>query len=59
MVDATVRFVYLRGSYELIWSRMQARPGHYMKATMLASQFAALEEPREALQSASSNQRSR
>ena len=38
-------FVYLQGSYDLIWQRMQARPGHYMKPEMLRSQFAALEEP--------------
>jgi len=40
-----VRFVYLRGDYEMILARMKERPGHYMKADMLASQFAALEEP--------------
>jgi len=40
-----VRFVFLKGDYELIWERMKERPGHYMKADMLASQFAALEEP--------------
>jgi gluconokinase len=28
---------------------MQQRPGHYMKPTMLASQFDALEEPHDAL----------
>ncbi|HZY42206.1 MAG TPA: gluconokinase [Anaerolineae bacterium] len=48
-VTAQVKFVYLRGSYDVIWSRMLQRPGHYMKPTMLASQFEALEEPREAL----------
>ena len=44
-----VRFIYLKGSYDLILKRMQAREGHYMKADMLKSQFAALEEPRDAL----------
>jgi gluconokinase len=44
-----VKFVYLRGSYDLIWSRMQARTDHYMKPDMLASQFEALEEPPDAL----------
>jgi gluconokinase len=48
-IDSNVRFVYLKGSYDLIWSRMQARTHHYMKPEMLASQFAALEEPRDAL----------
>jgi carbohydrate kinase (thermoresistant glucokinase family) len=46
---AQVRFVFLRGSYALIQSRMQARPGHYMRPEMLSSQFATLEEPPEAL----------
>ncbi len=48
-VSDHVKFVYLRGDYDLIWSRMQQRPGHYMKPNMLASQFDALEEPRDAL----------
>ncbi len=41
----TVHFVHLKGSFELIWQRMSARKGHYMKASMLRSQFEALEEP--------------
>lgn len=40
-----VIFVYLKGSFDLIWQRMQHREGHYMKAEMLQSQFDALEEP--------------
>ncbi len=48
-VSDQVKFVYLRGDYDLIWSRMQQRPGHYMKPNMLASQFEALEEPHDAL----------
>jgi gluconokinase len=49
-VDASrVRFVYLKGSYDLILSRMQNRKDHYMKPTMLQSQFRALEEPSDAL----------
>ena len=40
-----VQIVYLKGSYELIWSRMSAREEHYMKPHMLRSQFEALEEP--------------
>jgi gluconokinase len=39
------RIVYLRGSRELIAQRLAARPGHFFKADMLASQLAALEEP--------------
>jgi gluconokinase len=44
-----LRIVHLKGSYDLIWSRMSARPGHYMKPAMLQSQFEALEEPADAL----------
>jgi gluconokinase len=40
-----VEFVYLQGDFDLIFSRMQARTGHYMKADMLRSQFDTLEEP--------------
>lgn len=40
-----VKIVYLKGSYDLIWSRMSARKEHYMKPYMLKSQFEALEEP--------------
>lgn len=44
-----VQIVYLKGSYDLIWSRMEKRTGHYMKPHMLKSQFEALEEPADAL----------
>jgi gluconokinase len=44
-----VRFVYLRGSRALIAERLDARKGHYMNPGLLDSQFAALEEPRDAL----------
>jgi len=44
-----VRFVYLRGSMELIRQRLRNRSGHFMKEDMLASQFAALEEPVDAV----------
>jgi gluconokinase len=40
-----VRFVYLKGSFELIQSRLQSRAGHYAGASLLRSQFEALEEP--------------
>lgn len=45
----TVRWVHLKGSFELIESRLKARHGHYMPTTLLRSQFAALEEPGEAV----------
>jgi gluconokinase len=39
------RFVFLKGEEAQIAERLKARAGHYMPATLLASQFAALEEP--------------
>lgn len=42
---AGVRLVYLRGSYELIASRLASREHEYMPASLLKSQFDALEEP--------------
>ena len=47
--NPNVQLVYLKGSYDLIWSRMSARKDHYMKSHMLQSQFEALEEPQNAL----------
>lgn len=44
-----VQLVYLKGSYDLIWSRMIVRSDHFMKPHMLQSQFDALEEPTNAL----------
>ena len=44
-----IRFVYLQGTVELIEARMKERKDHYMKPDMLASQFAILEEPNDAL----------
>jgi gluconokinase len=42
-----VRFIHLAGDKTLISSRLAARKGHYMPATLLDSQFAALEPPDE------------
>ena len=44
-----VQLIYLKGSYDLIWSRISTRKGHYMKAHMLQSQFQTLEKPSNAL----------
>lgn len=46
-VDAV--WVYLKGSYELICSRMQQRKHHYMPASLLKSQFEILELPKKAI----------
>jgi gluconokinase len=43
-----VRFVYLKGSAELIAERLRARQGHFAGEQILAGQFADLEEPIEA-----------
>lgn len=39
------QIIYLRGSKERIFERMEARENHFMPPGMLDSQFAALEEP--------------
>jgi carbohydrate kinase (thermoresistant glucokinase family) len=44
-VSPLVRFVYLKGRFEVIEARMKARTGHFMKPGMLESQFQTLEEP--------------
>lgn len=44
-----VHFVYLKGAFPVIRDRMKSRKGHYMKAGMLESQFASLEEPDDAI----------
>jgi gluconokinase len=44
-----LRFVYLRGDYETIRARMQRRSDHFMRPDMLSGQFAALEEPIDAI----------
>ncbi len=44
-----VRIVYLKGSKELIRQRLASRMHRYMPPTLLNSQFAALEEPTDAL----------
>jgi len=41
----SVRLVYLRGDMGLIGQRLQTRKDHFMPASLLESQFAALEEP--------------
>lgn len=49
-VDANeVKFVFLKGSFELIARRMQNRKGHFMPPQLLRSQFETLEEPEDTL----------
>jgi len=50
LVDpARIRFIYLKGSYELIDARLRLRAHHFMKADLLKSQFEILEEPQDAI----------
>jgi gluconokinase len=44
-----VRFVYLKGSFNVILKRIQRRSGHYMQPALLESQFETLEEPQGAV----------
>lgn len=44
-IENQCRWVYLNGSYDIILQRMQSRTAHYMPATLLQSQFDALEVP--------------
>jgi gluconokinase len=48
-VGPQVRFVYLKGSSELIVERLRARHGHFAGEAILASQLADLEEPQGAV----------
>ena len=49
LIDERVKLVYLKGDFALIQQRLKSRPAHFMKPELLASQFAALEEPAHAL----------
>ncbi len=44
-IGPEVRFVYLKGSYEVIYQRLLSRHGHFATETILRSQFETLEEP--------------
>jgi gluconokinase len=44
-----LRFVYMKGSFEVLSARLAARKGHFMPATLLRSQLETLEEPRDAI----------
>jgi gluconate kinase len=49
VIDPQVRLSYLRADQELIRARLLQRRGHFMHSDLLASQFATLEEPKDAL----------
>jgi gluconokinase len=44
-VGPRLRFLYLKGDKALMRARVAGRKGHYMPASLVDSQFAALEEP--------------
>ena len=46
----TIRFVYLTGPEEVIHARLEARQGHYMPSSLLPSQLATLQPPRDAIE---------
>lgn len=47
--NGKMRWVYLKGNYDLVFQRLSEREGHYFPAQLLHSQFQDLEEPGEAL----------
>ena len=47
-IRSQTEWVFLQGSFELIQERIRHRKNHFMGATLLQSQFEALEEPGEA-----------
>jgi gluconokinase len=48
-IGPEVKFVYLKGSYEVIRERLLSRHGHFATEKILSSQFEALEEPEDAI----------
>jgi gluconokinase len=47
--DPLVKFVYLRGTFDVLAARLQERKGHFFDGGLLASQFDTLEEPQDAV----------
>ncbi|VWD30893.1 gluconate kinase [Burkholderia lata] len=43
--DTDVRFVYLKGSFEVLHERLKSRTGHFCDPSLLKSQLDTLEEP--------------
>ncbi len=48
--EIQIEWVYLKGSFELISQRLEARHHQYMPSSLLQSQFDTLEEPKEAIE---------
>jgi|SRR5215813_13500924 len=49
LVNPGVTLVYLKADHDLIRQRLLQRQGHFMNPTLLASQFATLEEPKQGI----------
>lgn len=49
VISTQVKLVFLKASYRVILDRLKLRQGHFAHEDLLASQFADLEEPFEAL----------
>jgi gluconokinase len=49
LISPKVKLVYLKGSFQLLQERLRSRHGHYAGEQLLASQFADLEEPADAV----------
>jgi gluconokinase len=47
--DPEVKFVYLRGEFDVIARRLKSRKSHFFNPALLRTQFEALEEPKDAL----------
>ncbi|CAN0642175.1 gluconokinase [Burkholderia cepacia] len=43
--DTDVRFVYLKGSFDVLHERLKSRTGHFFDPSLLKSQLDTLEEP--------------
>ena len=49
-LSTACEWIYLKGSYELILERIQARAGHFMPPELLQSQFNTLEAPKNVIE---------
>ncbi|WP_297199965.1 gluconokinase [uncultured Pluralibacter sp.] len=43
--NPNLSFIYMKGDFEVIESRLKARKGHFFKTQMLVTQFETLQEP--------------
>ena len=48
-ITIPIHFIYLKGTKEIIYERLKNRKKHFMKNSLLNSQFKVLEEPSEGL----------